>query len=313
MRNIIFTFIIPHYRIPELLQRCLSTIPQREDVQVIVVDDGSPDYDSYRARFPDMFCHGVLWVHAPRHGGAGFARNLGLNRARGKWVLFADADDFFSDSLPGFLDDNQDAHEDVIFYRNKCVMSNHPEEPSDRSGWTNHLFDRFAETGDIQELMFNHLSPWGKMINRKFLTDHQIKFDEIPYSNDVLFSTLIASKAKKVRVIDQCIYFLTERKGSLTSDRMLKPGELSVRADAATRAQVIANKSGYRSLYFPLSHYLYKMLYRDRKLFREFFKRIPDVYPSFWIPVKEMARNESSRFRKAFVYTYSVYTFLTIR
>jgi len=38
-----YSIIIPHYNIPELLMRCLKSIPKRDDIQVIVVDDGSPD------------------------------------------------------------------------------------------------------------------------------------------------------------------------------------------------------------------------------------------------------------------------------
>ena len=38
-----FTFIIPHYNTPHLLLRCLNSIPSREDIQIIVIDDCSPD------------------------------------------------------------------------------------------------------------------------------------------------------------------------------------------------------------------------------------------------------------------------------
>ena len=38
-----FSIIIPHYDIPDLLMRCLKSIPVSEDIQVIVVDDNSPD------------------------------------------------------------------------------------------------------------------------------------------------------------------------------------------------------------------------------------------------------------------------------
>ena len=41
--EVFLTVIIPHFSIPDLLARCLDSIPQRDDVQVIVVDDHSPD------------------------------------------------------------------------------------------------------------------------------------------------------------------------------------------------------------------------------------------------------------------------------
>ena len=38
-----YSIIIPHHNIPKLLRRCLKTIPWRQDVQVIVVDNGSDE------------------------------------------------------------------------------------------------------------------------------------------------------------------------------------------------------------------------------------------------------------------------------
>ena len=46
-----YSIIIPHKNIPNLLQRCLDSIPNREDVQIIVVDDNSDpnivDFDKF--------------------------------------------------------------------------------------------------------------------------------------------------------------------------------------------------------------------------------------------------------------------------
>ena len=38
-----YSIVIPHYNLPALLRRCLGSIPQRDDIQVIVVDDGSSE------------------------------------------------------------------------------------------------------------------------------------------------------------------------------------------------------------------------------------------------------------------------------
>ena len=50
----LFSIIIPHYDIPDLLMRCLKSIPVSEDIQVIVVDDNSPDADTYLERYPEL-------------------------------------------------------------------------------------------------------------------------------------------------------------------------------------------------------------------------------------------------------------------
>lgn len=52
--NPLFSIIIPHYDIPDLLMRCLESIPVSEDIQVIVVDDNSADADTYLDRYPEL-------------------------------------------------------------------------------------------------------------------------------------------------------------------------------------------------------------------------------------------------------------------
>ena len=92
--DIMYSVIIPHKNIPKLLERCLQSIPSRNDIQIIVVDDCSDK---------DVICkverlcslYNTLLIKTTEGKGAGYVRNIGLTRAIGKWVLFADADDFF--------------------------------------------------------------------------------------------------------------------------------------------------------------------------------------------------------------------------
>ena len=52
--NPLFTIIIPHKDIPDLLMRCLKSIPVSEDIQVIVVDDNSADADTYLDKYQEL-------------------------------------------------------------------------------------------------------------------------------------------------------------------------------------------------------------------------------------------------------------------
>ena len=96
----LYSIIIPHKNIPQLLQRCLDSIPRREDIQIIVIDDNSSPEIVDFAHFPGRERDDVEIVFTREGRGAGYARNEGLKRAKGKWLLFADTDDFF---LPDFL------------------------------------------------------------------------------------------------------------------------------------------------------------------------------------------------------------------
>ena len=88
-----FSIIIPHKEIPDLLMRCLQSIPVSEDIQVIVVDDNSADADTYLERYPELLRPYLEFIRTTKGGGAGYARNVGLEHDKGRWLLCADADE----------------------------------------------------------------------------------------------------------------------------------------------------------------------------------------------------------------------------
>jgi len=64
-----YTVIIPHYNIPELLRRCLKSIPCRDDVQVIVVDDCSTDENHIILKEMDNDFGNVQFVYLEKNQG----------------------------------------------------------------------------------------------------------------------------------------------------------------------------------------------------------------------------------------------------
>ena len=118
-----YSIIIPHKNIPKLLQRCLDSIPRREDVQIIIVDDNSdPDIVNFE-QFPGLNDPFIEVVFTKDGKGAGYARNVGLTKAAGKWLLFADADDFFNYCINDILDEYVDSDADIIYFINNSVDS----------------------------------------------------------------------------------------------------------------------------------------------------------------------------------------------
>lgn len=121
MTEINYSVIIPHKNIPTLLQHCIDSIPRRDDVQIIVVDDNSDpekvDFDN----FPGKDDPHVELYFTKEGKGAGYARNVGLEHAKGKWLLFADADDYFLEDLNRLMNDYLNSHSDIIFLYNKTV------------------------------------------------------------------------------------------------------------------------------------------------------------------------------------------------
>lgn len=89
------TIIIPVYRTASTLDRCLESVVSQSfrDIQVILVDDASPDECPALCDVWTQRDHRIQVIHRQRNGGLSAARNAGLAKARGEYVTFIDSDD----------------------------------------------------------------------------------------------------------------------------------------------------------------------------------------------------------------------------
>ena len=87
--NYIYSIIIPHKNSPDLLSRCLDSIPNRDDLQIVIIDDNSDENIVDFSNFPGMGRKNTIVIFNKESRGAGYARNLGLSKSNSKWFLFA--------------------------------------------------------------------------------------------------------------------------------------------------------------------------------------------------------------------------------
>ena len=304
----LFSIIIPHYNIPDLLMRCLKSIPVSEEIQVIVVDDNSPDADMYMERYSELSRPYLDLICAPKNGGAGYARNVGLEHAKGKWLLFADADDFFVDNMYEIIATHAESDADVIYFQKQAVYSDDINRKSPRSGYLDRIMDIYFKTGDELPVRTKYFVPWGKMIKKSLVEKHHIRFEEIWYANDVLFSTHVGCFAKKIEAIDSVLYVVTSREGSAAYDYCKKPDELKIRAGALFRSDVFLFQKGLcrkRSV----RHLLLKMFKQDRVLLKYYLFKLDEIYPSKLSALRDICKNRSLRFKIKFcLYSLLVWT-----
>ena len=301
----LFSIIIPHYDIPDLLMRCLESIPVSEDIQVIVVDDNSPNADTYLEKYPELSRPYLEFIRTTRGGGAGYARNVGLDYAKGKWLLFADADDFYVDNMYEIITSYVDSKADVIYFKKKSVLSEDITKPAKRDDYINHFIDQYFETHDERLVRAYMGIPWAKMIRMEIVRETELRFDETKYTNDYYFIAFVGCYAKKIEVSSEILYIATLRQGSLTSSFCKKEGELEIRAEVYFRVMKLLRQ--YDNLcedkiFFKF--YMRKLLIRNRKLYRYYFYRIDSIYPSKYAALKDIGKNKSLKF-KMFLYFYS--------
>lgn len=205
-----YSVIIPHKNIPKLLERCLHSIPIREDIQIIVVDDSS---NEDVIDIIEKLCYqtNAFLIKTTEGKGAGYARNVGLSKATGKWIIFADADDFFYEKAFSILDKYNETDNDVIYFycdsrNNDTMVIDKDRVPAIKKG---------IETKDYDLLRYKSSVPWGKMINHSIIKKYKLNFEEIIASNDIMFSVKLGFHAKKVGVVPETLYCVTTRTNSL--------------------------------------------------------------------------------------------------
>lgn len=215
-----YSFIIPHNNTPDLLRKCIDSIPHRDDVQIIVVDDNS-DVDKVDFKnFPGLN-EKCTEVYLTKEGkGAGYARNVGLKHAVGKWIVFADADDFFYPAIEHAMDEFVNSDHEVIFFCGDAVKIPSGEY-SHRAELFNEAVEFAIKTGDFSKVLILS-TPCRKFIKRHFLQAYEIKFNVVRWSNDVVFMAKVHLHTTKYFASSLKIYCVTENDNSLTKSNSLE-------------------------------------------------------------------------------------------
>ena len=258
-----------------------------EDIQVIVVDDNSADADTYLVKYPELSRPYLDFIRTTKGGGAGYARNVGLEYAKGKWILFADADDFFVEDMYDIICSYADSEADVIYFKNKAVLSDDISIASYRDRHVNKIIDQYLTDSDEWPVRFKLPAPWGKMIKGSLVGKHNIRFDEVKYGEDAYCSLLIGYYAKHIQVVDSVLYVVTYRSNSSIANFCSKPGELAQRAEVAFRMDKFKLQNGF-CRERRLTYFLLIMLRQDWRLFKCYYFKLDEIYPSKWSALRDI-------------------------
>lgn len=227
--NPLISVIIPIYKVENYLKPCVDSVLAQsyKNLEVILVDDGSPDQcpnicDDYAS-----IDKRIVVIHK-KNGGLSDARNMGLTKATGDYVLFLDSDDLWTENsavsrLVDVIKDNPDA-ELVFFQKFSFADGTTPVTPSIYS----HLDCKLNGSTKIEMFLSlqkraNYLtSAYTKMIRRSLLTDNNIQFEKGLLSEDFDWSIELYLKSSKVVFSDEIFYGYRVRSGSITKSVGIK-------------------------------------------------------------------------------------------
>lgn len=259
MNCINYSIIIPHYNCPEKLQRCIDSIPCRNDLEIIIVDDNSsPNIVDFNI-FPGIDRDEVIIIKTTEGKGAGYARNQGLVHSRGKWLLFSDSDDeFYTEILSDAMDRHINSSADIIYFNADVIDAETLVIDNNRLKFHQHICG--GSQADIEWLRYNLSVPWGKFLKKELVVTNNIYFDEVIAGNDVMFSLKSGHMAKSVIIDNHIIYkWYVYKIGNISS--MMTMDAANAKFSVALRRLdylTKCNKLEYRSNLFITYVLLYK-------------------------------------------------------
>ena len=223
-----FSIIMAAYNVEKYLDKAIDsiinqTIGFEENVQLIIVDDGSIDKSKDIAKaYAEKYPENILFL-SKENGGQASARNLGLKYAKGKYLNFLDSDDYISKNTLEEVYKFFEKHtEEIDILTIPMILFERAEGPHR----LNNKFDKGNRIIDLLEEPNNPLlSSSSSFIKAESFRGHE--FDEnLVNLEDALIINKILLDKKRYGVIDTCNYYYRQRsiRGSTVDKVKAKKG-----------------------------------------------------------------------------------------
>ncbi|MER7333066.1 MULTISPECIES: glycosyltransferase [unclassified Micromonospora] len=221
----LLSIVVPVYGVEPYLYQCLESIradiPAGEagEVELIAVDDASPDRCGEMLRSYAAGRAGIRTVHLTDNVGLGLARNAGLDVATGVYVWFVDSDDWLPPgTVPAVLERLRRDRPDVLMLDHLRVHEGGRREV-DASSHLLRGVPGVVRLADCPQLLRVQHTAWNKVVRRGFMAELELRFfpgwyEDIPFSHPLLIG------AERISVLDRVCYLYRQgRLGAITSTR----------------------------------------------------------------------------------------------
>lgn len=218
------SIIMPAYNAERYLEECLASVEGQtyRDLEIILVDDGSTD-ETLRMARDHAARDERITVLTQQNQYAGVARNNGMAKASGDYLLFLDSDDIFEPDMVERLVARAEATEaDAVV----CKSIAFDEQTGAEYPLTQALcgVDLGAvESGEfLSEDLFQCFVgwPWDKLYRRSFVETHGLKFQPLRTTNDAYFVFMALALADRIAFVDkECVRHRVNNAASLEGSR----------------------------------------------------------------------------------------------
>jgi glycosyltransferase involved in cell wall biosynthesis len=246
----LFSIIIPIYNVEQYLNLCINSILNQKfnNFELILIDDGSTDNSG---NICDEFAKvdkRIKVIHK-ENSGSSEARNAGIKKATGKYIIFLDSDDYWNknDALNQLIEIINDNNPDIIFLKNSLYFEKlnkflHPFTKFNRNKIKNQTKEQVLKYMiESQQLT---VFAWDKVIKRDLILENNIQFEPGLYLDDIDWFPKIMLSAKTFDALNYCFYvYRKQRVNSITLTTDVK--KLNQTFNTIKKWLVIIHKGNY--------------------------------------------------------------------
>lgn len=217
------SIIVPVYNAEDYLERCIRSILQQtyENIELILVNDGSTDRSFEICQQFAAKDDRIVLINKP-NAGVSDSRNRGIAKAKGKYLQFADSDDWLLPEATALMVQRaeQSRCEFVIapFYRviePILLVNGHIKEDG------KYRIEEFALEMMKAPSNFYYGVMWNKLYRRDIVREHGLQCDPaINWCEDFIFNLQYLGYVQQVYVLQEPVYYYLKRKNSLVSTEM---------------------------------------------------------------------------------------------
>lgn len=205
MESKLISIIVPIYNVEKYIEKCVKSLLKQDyaNIEIILVDDGSPDHCAEIIDALAQRDKRIIVIHK-RNQGVSSARNIGIETAKGEYLMFVDGDDWVdSDYVSYFLNLVEEFCCDIGMNKNNysisAIISNE---------------NRYSVTSEkvIEWIYLGHIfvAVWNKIYKTSLLKENKICFNkDIWYGEGMLFNIECLQYIDKVAIGEKSIYHQT--------------------------------------------------------------------------------------------------------